>query len=665
MKEWHTYWDQNTKKLESFGTFAKMLKMPQFRCYAQSGVVAMEIRSVEENILPDGVVRWTCHGDFPTINVTGKYIIDWDPEYGVLSFHGTLTGGIGGSTEKMRGPFSPGVTIPVENPELLRMYSLNGGASTMQDYPPQAYAYRGSDRVYSLVSSLTGLSTDQEIPFAILADEEETYGCVTGMEYSGRWIFFAGTSQGSGGAGMDLNMFWHQRCGFFRLDEGEEAMIPGSFYCFYRGTPSDGSNQFRRYFEKRVRKAESVRMPVFYNHYFYHGNKYNEELLRKEADFYAAAGCEYFVVDGGWHVGSFRDGIGNWEEPDPAKFPSGMRAFSDYVHNLGMKFGLWFEPEFAMNDSDWYQKYPQYYMDTKGKINIRQGSCVYADRLFRMDLPEAREFLVSKLTELIRKWRIDWVRFDFNDAPGTFWDENEEVEKFGLLENRYCAGLYDFMERMKQENPHLQIETCAGGGHRMDFGMLRRSDTAWMSDLALPFDSVRRFQVNLNRYVPGMANSVFYTGKPVPAEGTVSFGPGKRLWTELFSKFAGPCGMSEYCGNFSKEGAEQLKAYITLYKQYRHYLVKDFYPVCDPRSMRDWDGWQFHDPETGSGIAAFFRCRSREKTFIAPLSGLETAAEYRTEWLGGSQAEVELKKEQITVTLNDYQDCVLIYYSKK
>lgn len=662
---WNKYWGQKIVAQSRSGRFAAMLQMPSFKIHGTGGPELMEIRSVEESAETNGVIRLTYHGDFPKNNVSGKYVLELDPEYCVIHCTGVLTGGAGGSAFKLRGPFAPDFRMSVGDPDLLRMYSMNGGASTMVDYPPRAYAYRGVDRIYSLVSPLSGLSTEGELPFAIITDEAETCGFVTAMEYSGRWIFFAMASANKDGNGNTLSTFWHQRCGLFQLSEGEEAVVPGSVYCFYKGTPEDGSNRFRRYFQDRVRAADSALMPVFYNHFFYHGNNFDEKLMREEAEFYAAAGAEYFVVDGGWYSGGFRNGIGNWETPDPENFPSGLRAFSDYVRSLGMKFGLWFEPEFAMADSDWCKKYPQYYMDAKDRIDTRQGCQPFADRLFRMDLPEARDFIVGKLTELIREWGVEWVRFDFNNAPGAFWDANEQTDQFGLLENHYCAGVYDFMDRMKKANPGLQIESCAGGGHRMDFGMLRRSDTAWMSDRAVPCDSVRRYQANLNRFVPGMANSVFITKTPHPAAGTLSFGAGEHAWSELLSKFAGPLGLNERGVNFSAEGAEQLKEYVAVYKKYRHYLVKDFYPVCDPGSMRDWDGWQFHDPETDSGIAAFFRCRSGEKTFSAVLRGLESGGDYEFTAVAGDAGTAVFSGGKLAVTLENAHECVLFNYRRK
>ena len=659
MISWKEVWEKNGFHAAKFGLFSEQFRDFKFQLFGGTNCETFVISQCREVKAENDFVQLEIVGDYPENRVSARYELTLDRRHGAVYCSGELTGGQGGSKQKIKGPFSLCVSFGVPDADNIRMSTIGGGHSTMQDYPPQAYSYRECDNVYSLVSNLNGFSTDQLLPYTIIRDPDRQCGVVSVMEWCGNWILYANMARHDDDSGI-VSLFWHQRSSSFYLKEGEKAYIPAVHFLFFKGDADAGANALRRYYVDRMRTVSET--PVFYNHFFYYGNNFDEEILKKDVDFYAAAGCEYFVVDGGWHKGEFRNGIGNWDTPHEKKFPSGMRAFSDYVHEHGMKFGLWFEPEFAMIDSDWCREYPQYYMSAKERVDKRTACSKYQEKLFRMDLPEARAFIVQRMSKLIRDWNVDWVRLDFNNAPGAFWEANDAEDQVGLMENHYCAGVYQFLDMLKAENPGLHIESCAGGGHRMDFGILRRSDSAWMSDLAVPHDNVRRFQINLNRYVPGMANSVFITRKPHPEDGILSFGGSNHKWSELLSKFAGPCGMSERSANFSAEGMKQLQDYIALYKEYRHYLLKDFYPLCEPGSSREWDGWQFHDPVTGSGIAAFFRCRSVENTFSSFLHGLDPDRDYEVRAISGDAGNVVLSGGKITLSLNNTHDSVLIHY---
>jgi alpha-galactosidase len=529
-------------------------------------------------------------------------------------------------------------------PETVRMRSIEGSADTSKALPPPAYRINDTTQVVSLHGGKwSGRSTEREMPYAVIVDEAETSGFYIMLEWSGCWVL------GLTRQNENLSCWAHPAGAKFRLKPGEEISIPKATLGFFSGGLDDGCNVMRRHFAMHIRRPGAL--PVFYNHYYGFYSKFDERILRQEADFYAQAGCEYFVVDGGWFIGGFRNGIGNWDEPDPKKFPSGMERFADYVRSLGMKFGLWFEPEFAMTDSAWFCSHPEYYFDPKERCDAI--TCVpYKDRLFKFNDQEAREFMMKFLVSAVKRYGIEWIRWDCNNALADFWDANESPEDFGRLQFDYITGLYRFLDEFRTACPQVHLENCASGGYRMDPGLLRRADSAWMND-NVEYHSVRRYQANLNSFVPGFANSVFFPNaffSELPLE-------------KIYSKFAGPLGFSEKSEHFSATAAAKLKEIVAKYKQVRHLLLKDYYTHFSPKSLREPDGWQFHDPETGEGLFAVFRCEAPESTVKTVPKGLAAGkyeaveiASGKTLWFeAGSTIEIELERKS---------DCGLFHYHR-
>jgi alpha-galactosidase len=287
---------------------------------------------------------------------------------------------------------------------------------------------------------------------------------------------------------------------------------------------------------------------------------------------------------------------------------------------------------------------------------------LYEEVLLRLDRTEVRKSVLDFLVSKVHEWKIDWMRLDCNNTPGAFWDANEPDGCRGKIQNQYCAGLYGLLDELGEKCPNLHIETCAGGGRRMDIGMLRRANSAWMSDLAKDYHCVRRFQVNLNRFVPGFANSVFITPRGTENSAIV-FGTDTFPWESIYSKFAGPLGFSEISSHFSEKGASQLKKIIAQFKAVRSYLLKDFHPLFDPCSINDYDGWQFHDPETGSGIFMVFRCSSPKKSMKFFLKGLSDS-DYEAENLTTHEKQKFIPKRQFEVYLPNRKDVAWFHYKK-
>lgn len=217
--------------------------------------------------------------------------------------------------------------------------------------------------------------------------------------------------------------------------------------------------------------------PILYNSWeaSYFDLSFEQQLaLAKKA---ASIGVELFVVDDGW-FGARRDdsaGLGDWVV-SPDVFPDGLQPLADEVHQLGMKFGLWVEPEMVNVDSDLYRLHPDWVLHFPGRQ--RSIGQEYRNQLI-LDFgrPEVVAYILELLDALVRENGVDFFKWDMN----RYVTEPGSVAGRGIW-RKHVEGLYHIMDELRRRHPHLSIQSCSGGGGRIDAGILARCDQAWTSD---------------------------------------------------------------------------------------------------------------------------------------------------------------------------------------
>ena len=192
------------------------------------------------------------------------------------------------------------------------------------------------------------------------------------------------------------------------------------------------------------------------------------------ADAAAAVGVERFVVDDGWFQGRHHDraALGDWW-PDPGKFPDGLGPLVKHVRGLGMSFGLWVEPEMVNPDSELHRAHPDWALQLSGRPLITARNQLVLD----IARPEVADYLFDKIDAQVREHVIDYLK----------WDHNRDLTVAGMQDGRpgYRAQVlaaYALMDRLRAAHPALEIESCSGGGGRIDFGVLRHAHRVWTSD---------------------------------------------------------------------------------------------------------------------------------------------------------------------------------------
>jgi alpha-galactosidase len=273
----------------------------------------------------------------------------------------------------------------------------------------------------------------------------------------------------------------------YPLRPGESLSTPpfyGSYTDLGFGEASRLMHRFERESILPTRSAGHVR-PILYNSWEATYFKVDEAGQKALADKAAAIGVELFVMDDGW-FGQRNDdhaGLGDWYV-NPQKFPNGLAPLIQYVKSKGMKFGLWVEPEMVNPNSDLYRKHPDWVINFPGRPRTESRNQLVLN-LAREDV---KEYLLASLVKLLSENDIDFLKWDMNrhfSEPG--WPEVAPTDERKLWVN-YVLNLYDIVDRLRAKYPNLEIESCSGGGGRVDLGILKRVEQAWTSDNTEAFD---------------------------------------------------------------------------------------------------------------------------------------------------------------------------------
>ena len=229
-------------------------------------------------------------------------------------------------------------------------------------------------------------------------------------------------------------------------------------------------------------------MPMIYNSWLYRFDHFTPDGLMKQADYAAKLGLEYFLVDAGW-FGKGEDwwvSVGDWVENKTGGLCGRMKELSDKVHSLGMKFGIWVEPQRANKNSDAIRNHSEYY-----QLQRSHAGNVW---FFNFAMKEAREWMIDVIDDLIATYNIDYFKFDNNAS--------DLLDKSSLSFAEYQNGFDMFVRTLREHNPHLYLTNCASGGMQMELDTYTRFDSVWPSDNESPYEEMRMYKETILRFPP-------------------------------------------------------------------------------------------------------------------------------------------------------------------
>ena len=340
------------------------------------------------------------------------------------------------------------------------------------------------------------------------------------------------------------------------------------------------------------------------------------------------AGIELFVLDDGWFGKRDDDttSLGDWFV-DKKKLPKGLRGLSDDIHDLGLKFGLWIEPEMISPKSQLYKKHPDWCLHVPGRKRRMARSQLVLD----MSRPEIRNYLFETIGKALEEARVDYVKWDMNRSLSEVGNRILPPQKQGELYHRYVMGVYDLMDRLNRRFPRVLFEGCSGGGARFDLGVLSYHPQIWTSDNT---DGLERLFI---QYATSFAYPPIAMGahiSSVPNHITHRSIPLK--WRALVA-MSGNFGVEADITKWSRRDQKELASYIETYKEIRP-LVQfgDFYrlesPYTPPRAA-----WMFVNKTQTEALLFVFQVKppkKGEKVKSLKLKGLKAGNSYEIQGEG-------------------------------
>jgi alpha-galactosidase len=345
------------------------------------------------------------------------------------------------------------------------------------------------------------------------------------------------------------------------LAPGESLQTPPLLLSFSQEGINGASGRFHHWLRTKGLQWPGDRMrprPVHLNTWeaVYFDHKLS--TLKELASAAAAVGVERFVLDDGWFPRRHNDqaGLGDWW-PDPAKYPEGLTPLVKHINDLGMEFGLWVEPEMVNPDSDLYRAHPDWALQVAGRPLALGRHQLVLD----LSRKEVTDYLFEKLTALLNQYSIAYLK----------WDMNRDLAQACSHDGRtaYQAqvpALYALMDRLRTAHPHLEIESCASGGGRADFGVLQHTHRLWTSDNNDATSRVKIQSGALRLFPPELLGS--HVG-PAPAHAT-----GRRQSMDFRCAVAcfGHMGIEADVRQLSDADRTALAGWVAFYKQWRNVM---------------------------------------------------------------------------------------------
>lgn len=437
----------------------------------------------------------------------------------------------------------------------------------------------------SKIGSTRGTSSHQYNPAVILAEQDATEksGSCYGMAfvYSGGFQSEAGMDQY---AQTRLLMGMSEEQLSYPVASGEEFQAPEVIMTYSAKGLEKLSQNFHSCMRKNLcrGKYKEVRRPVLINSWEASYFDFTGESLLKLAKQAAELGMEMFVLDDGWFGNRDSDlrGLGDWEVNEK-KLGCSLKELIDQINALGLKFGIWIEPEMVNEDSDLYRKHPDWALVIPGRKPNRSRHQLVLD----FSRKEVVDYIYDKICGVLDQGNIEYVKWDMNRSITDVYSAAADSQ--GSVLHDYMLGLYDFLERLVNRYPNILIEGCSGGGGRFDAGMLYYTPQIWCSDNTDPID---RLEI---QYGTSFIYPVSSVGAHVSASPNHQTGRVTSMETRGTVAMAGTFGYELNLGEITETEKEEIRRQIADFKTYAPLIQNGrYYRLTNPQTDNA-GAWEF------------------------------------------------------------------------
>ncbi len=464
------------------------------------------------------------------------------------------------------------------------------------------------------------------------AEEEAGSVWFGALAWSGSWLISVNRD---GLDGVHINAGFNPFDFAYRLKPGETLQSP-VFYAGYSADGMGGASRLLHRFQRTnilPQKPSPRPRPVLYNSW--EATQFAVDVAGQSAlaEKAASIGIERFVMDDGWFGARDTDkaGLGDWVV-NPRKFPNGLKPLIDKVHALGMDFGLWVEPEMVNPDSDLYRAHPDWviHFPTRPETEARNQLVLNLAR------PDVKAYVLKALFKLLDENDIAFLKWDHNrnwSEPG--WPAMPDGFQQRIYVD-FVTNLYDILAQLRRRYPKLEIESCSGGGGRVDMGVMAYTDQMWPSDNTDPFDRLTIQDGFSHAYSPGIM-MCWVTDSPNWVNQRVT-----SLEYRFLSSMQGGLGLGANLNHWQAEDFATAKRLIADYKTIRQTVqLGDLYRLISPRNNSERSSTlSVSQDKTQAALFVFLHSSSEFNPFpLIQLRGLDADTVYAIRTIAGTAGD--------------------------
>ena len=479
--------------------------------------------------------------------------------------------------------------------------------------------------------SRRGSSSHQQNPFVMLAgkqtgeDAGECYGCM--LLYSGNFKAEAEKDQYEQTRlvmGLSDEMF------SWKLEPGETFDTPETAFSYSANGFSTLSWNLHRLIRSHICRSayRDTKRPVLINNWEATYFDFTGEKIIEIAKQAAELGVEMLVLDDGWFGKRDDDlaGLGDWTVNEK-KLGMPLSQVAEKIRGLGMKFGIWIEPEMVCEDSDLYREHPDWAITIPGRKPVRARYQLVLD----YSRKEVVDGIFAQIAKVLDDTKADYVKLDMNRHLTDIWSKTAAEQNQGAILHRYVLGVYDFLERLHERYPDLLIEGCSGGGGRFDAGMLYYTPQIWCSDNT---DAVERIKI---QYGTSFAYPSCTVGSHVSAVPNHQTGRMTELATRAAVAMAGSFGYELDLNLLTEEEKEQVREQIKNYHRFEMLIRQGrYYRLTDVWQKKEYAAWEYCRPDGSEALVTVVTLDTQcnPATEYVKLRGLGEDKKYRVEVVG-------------------------------
>ena len=452
------------------------------------------------------------------------------------------------------------------------------------------------------VESTRGTSSHNHNPFVILKRPETTEfsdeAIVFSLVYSGNFLAQAEVdSWGTTRITMGINPFQFD----WKLEPGESFQTPEAVMVYSDSGLNAMSQTFHKLYQTRLARGywRDRPRPILINNWEATYFNFDEEKLVSIAQAAKNDGVEMFVLDDGWFGERCNDfaGLGDWY-PNTDRLANGIVGLADRIDSLGMKFGLWFEPEMVNEDSDLFRAHPDWRICTPGRCASHGRNQFVLD----YSRKEVVDYIYEMMAKILTEAKVSYIKWDMNRCITEAFSASLPADRQGELFHRYILGVYQLYDRLTTNFPHVLFESCASGGGRFDPGLLYYAPQGWASDDS---DAIERLKIQYGTSMCYPISSIGAHVSVVPNHQVFRITP---LETRANVAHFGTFGYELDLNKLTEEEREMVREQIKFMKEYREIIqFGTFYRLISPFENNHFTAWMVVSEDKKTALVGYYK----------------------------------------------------------